>query len=305
MKGKRRNQSCPFSASLAYTCLIYSILVVARNDPLLSVSATTISSAASTKRVVPPSFIRWRAGAFGSSNRDDPTANTEDDCDSNEAERKGKKEKDYNRYNIGNNNSNDAKVEEYVAAMKERDAGQDQVDNIPESDADSNPSGESSNKSSSSSSVTIHNKDSSSKGNKGAENAESSVVGVKSHKKSNGVGDPDGSDDDDDDDDTDDDLDSLSEFSEEWEEIEETYDQFANDVFEPQVEVKVELVEEEEILDEEQEVDSGSSRSGSIAAKGGGGVGVRLGRIANRRKNSRRKSSPAKPSYDQARLLIV
>jgi hypothetical protein len=149
---------------------------------------------------------------------------------------------------------------------------------------------------------------------------ESSVVGVKSHKKSNAVGDPDDDDDDDDgdisdddedddddnvddidDDDIDDENDSQSEYSEEWEEIEETFDQYTdNNMFEPQVEVGVEMVEEEGIVDH---------RHMKAKTKGGGGVGVgvRLGRIANRRKNNRRKTEKTEtlkpPSYDQARLL--
>lgn len=118
------------------------------------------------------------------------------------------------------------------------------------------------------------------------------VVGVKSHhhKKSNAVGDPDGGNDDDDSDE------SLSEFSDEWEELEDFEDFVEDLVVEPEVRVEVELVEESGAEETDEEV----KPSG-----GGGGVGVRLGRMnSRRRRNSwRSQSSSSKMSHDQQRLL--
>lgn len=117
------------------------------------------------------------------------------------------------------------------------------------------------------------------------------VVGVKTHhhKKSNAVGDPDGGDDDDDSDE------GLTDFSDEWEELEE-FEEFVEDVvLEPELQVEVELVEESGA----EETDEESKPSG------GGGVGVRLGRMnKGRRRNSwRSHSSSSKMSHDQQRLL--
>ena len=121
---------------------------------------------------------------------------------------------------------------------------------------------------------------------------EPAVVGVKSHhhKKSNAVGDPDGGDGDDDSDE------SLTDFSDEWEELED-FEEFVEDlVVEPELQVEVELVEE-----------SGAEETDEESKPiGGGGVGVRLGRMNNsrRRKNSwRSSSSSSKMSHDQQRLL--
>jgi hypothetical protein len=121
---------------------------------------------------------------------------------------------------------------------------------------------------------------------------EPAVVGVKSHnhKKSNAVGDPDGGDDDDDSDE------SLTDFSDEWEEL-ENFEEFVEDlVVEPELQVEVELVEESGA----EETDDESKPIG-----GGGGVGVRLGRMnSRRRRNSwRSHSSSSKMSHDQQRLL--
>ena len=120
---------------------------------------------------------------------------------------------------------------------------------------------------------------------------EPAVVGVKSHhhKKSNAVGDPDGGDGDDDSDE------SLTDFSDEWEELED-FEEFVEDlVVEPELQVEVELVEE-----------SGAEETDEESKPiGGGGVGVRLGRMnKRRRKNSwRSPSSSSKMSQDQQRLL--
>lgn len=182
-------------------------------------------------------------------------------------------------------NSNNATVEEYVAAMKEKD-GQDRTheEKDEELPSDNSNSHHSSTEESSSSSAT----------DEGGENSDSAVVGVKSHshKKSNACGDPDG----DDDDDTTDS--SLSEYSEEWEELED-FDDFVEDlIVEPQMQVEVELVEEGGSETEEQ-------MPTSTAGGGGGGVGVRLGRMNSRRKNRKDtcKSTTTKLSHNQDRLL--
>ena len=152
-------------------------------------------------------------------------------------------------------------VQNYVAAMREKDHQdrQDETDHDETEEEHQSQQGEPS---------------------PSAETSEDdpAIVGVKSHasKKSNAVGDPDGDDDDDDDDENED----LSEFSEEWEELED----FDNMLVEPQVQVEVELVEEDE-KDE---------------ASSSGGVGVRMGRMNSRRKNRAWKS---KLSHDHTRLL--
>lgn len=304
-------------------CLSFSIVVLSETFPS---SLTGVSSSpplvAAAKHTVP--FLRLRAGAFGKSNSQDDTENDNDD----ETSQVGKGKKKKNRGNQrSTTNSNDATVEEYVAAMKERDAGQDAptggtgdrnnalgVDDEQQDAYASSPqnSGDSSSSNSPTrTTLTKHEKGSSSHADK--QDAKPSVVGVKSHKKSNAVGDPDGDDDDDDDDETETEDESLSEFSEEWEEIEESYDHFEEDLFEPQVEVEVEMVEEKIVDPHQEERDTflnnkDSFRPTIVASKssGGGGVGVRLGRMANRRKNrDRRKAKaadPPKPSYDSARL---
>mmetsp|Transcript_23484 Transcript_23484/g.55286 ORF Transcript_23484/g.55286 Transcript_23484/m.55286 type:complete len:588 (-) Transcript_23484:4-1767(-) len=302
MKGKRLSQSCFSLAILACCCILFAKVVARETISISSVSATAAVSTTSTRKIVSLPFLRWRAGAFGSSNQDDSSTSTSTaDNHDDRTGRKGKKRKRCNGHTNGRSNINDAKVEEYVAAMRERDAGHDPSYCVSQTEMDSNQDGDTTD-GSSDTSRPMEDTGSTPTKNQETDNAEDSVVGVKSHKKSNAVGDPDGSDDDDDDDDSDDENDSPSEYSEEWEEMEETFDQFANEIFEPQVEVEVEMVEEEEILDH-REQNGGSSRSGIVATKGGGGVGVRLGRIANRRKNNRRKPSALKPSYDQSRLL--
>ncbi len=187
-----------------------------------------------------------------------------------------------------NKNNNDETVEAYVAAMKEKDRQKLEQD-LPPCDRE----GEERNEREDSAPDTGDDAPAS------QDVAEDpAVVGVKSHhhKKSNAVGDPDG---DDDDDDTDE---SISEFSDEWEEMEE-FGEFVEDLLvEPQLQVEVELVEESgaDEGDEETPIDVGKP-------SGGGGVGVRLGRI-NSRRGSRRNSwrsspSASKLSSDQKRLL--
>jgi SpoVK/Ycf46/Vps4 family AAA+-type ATPase len=314
MNGKRKIQICFSSAAtpsytsvfLACWCLSLSILVLSESLPSAATSSFPLFSAPSATNGISTPFLRWRAGAFGKNSQDDTTNPAKiDDCEK-ESGRKGKKK------NIAKgkqkSNSNDATVEEYVAAMKERDAGQDPSEGTGDNPVGSeerdvsSPQGGESSDGSSTVTLTKQERDSPPPENHESNNVEPSVVGVKSHKKSNAVGDPDGDDDDDDDDD--DEEDSQSEYSEEWEEIEESFDQLVNvgDMFEPRVEVEVEMVEETIVDHHEQETNEHSFRTSIVGSKSGGGVGVRLGRIANRRKNKRRKTSTAKPSYDYARL---
>jgi hypothetical protein len=312
MKGKRLNTR---SLLLTCWCLLLSTIIVSETLALVKVSSlSTSSTTLSTAQLLLAD--EFRAGAFGSHD----AADNDEDRDESESKPKGKQ---------NNNNDNNATVEEYVAAMRERDAGKDSTavmddskDNNSDTSSSSSPSAESSDSAAvSATTTTLEAQDNDkSMGDQESGSEESSVVGVKSHKKSNAVGDPDDDDDDDDgdisdddedddddnvddidDDDIDDENDSQSEYSEEWEEIEETFDQYTdNNMFEPQVEVGVEMVEEEGIVDH---------RHMKAKTKGGGGVGVgvRLGRIANRRKNNRRKTEKTEtlkpPSYDQARLL--
>jgi len=168
--------------------------------------------------------------------------------------------------NLFSKSNENRTVEEYVAAMKEKD-GHDDSD-MPE-DEGRQPN--------------VGSTDSTSRDN---ETDQPAIVGVKSHthKKSNAVGDPDGDDDDDSDA-------SLSEYSEEWEEL-DAFDGFIEDVtLEPQVQVEVEVVEED--------------ATKAAVTTGGGGVGVRLGRMNQRRRNKREawRSTATKLSQHQKRLL--
>lgn len=166
--------------------------------------------------------------------------------------------------------TNNATVEEYIAAMKEKDGQDRQEDNVDTSKDPNRATEESF------------------PGPEG-EDIDPAVVVVKSHshKKSNAVGDPDGDDDDDTDDTT------ASEYSEEWEELED-FGNFVDDVVvEPQVQVEVEVVEEE-----------GGTGRHLPTSTGGGGVGVRLGRMNVRRRNRKDAfRSTTKLSLDQKRLL--
>ena len=314
MNEKRLN---PKSLLLTCWCLLLSTIFISETLALVKVSSLSTSST-----TLPTAQLlladEFRAGAFGSHD----AADNDEDRDESENKPKGKQSNK-------NDNSN-ATVEEYVAAMRERDAVQDSTaavmddnkDNNKDASSSSSPSAESEDSAvSATTTTTLETQgNDTSMGDQESGSEESSVVGVKSYKKSNAVGDPEDDDDDDDDgdisddeddddvddidvddDDIDDENDSQSEYSEEWEEIEETFDQYTdNTMFEPQVEVGVEMVEEEGIVDH---------RHVKAKTKGGGGVGVRLGRIANRRKNknNRRKTEKTetlKPqSYDQARLL--
>lgn len=314
MNEKRLN---PKSLLLTCWCLLLSTIFVSETLALFKVSSLPTSST-----TLPTAQLlladEFRAGAFGSHD----AADNDEDRDESENKPKGKQS--------NNNDNSNATVEEYVAAMRERDAVQDSTaavmddnkDNNKDASSSSSPSAESEDSAvSATTTTTLETQgNDTSMGDQESGSEESSVVGVKSHKKSNAVGDPEDDDDDDDDgdisddedddvddidvdddDDIDDENDSQSEYSEEWEEIEETFDQYTdNTMFEPQVEVGVEMVEEEGIVDH---------RHVKAKTKGGGGVGVRLGRIANRRKNknNRRKTEKRetlKPqSYDQARLL--
>jgi hypothetical protein len=352
MKGKRRSI---FLACLSFSAVVVVVssetFQRSRSHAEVSVSSSTLFSVASTARNNADSitatatatttststpFLQWRAGAFGSSSSsssssqdksdtdtdatssdDDENDDNDNDNDTRESGRKGKKKNGGKGKQKDNSNSNtDATVEEYVAAMRERDAGQDPSEvtddnntaGIEEEQDASSPQGGDSSNGSSMATLTKEESDSSPAENQESKNAEPSTVGVKSHKKSNAVGDPDGDDDDNTDDDEDDDDDSPSEYSEEWEEIEESFDQYPNDMFEPQVEVvEVEMVEGKNMGHDEKHTKNNvdSSRITIVGSKGGGGVGVRLGRIANRRKKNRRQkktSPPVKPSYDHARL---
>jgi hypothetical protein len=175
-----------------------------------------------------------------------------------------------NQDDVSNTNTNNnVTVEDYVTKMKEKDQETDD----PESSEEAADASKAS-KDQAASETAPDNDDN---------DDDPAIVGVKSHgsssKKSNAVGDPDGDDDDDDDDDDT----ELSEFSE-WEEIQDNS-------FEPQVQVQVELLGEEE---------ESTNIPSSTNNRGGGGVGVKLGN-RGRRKNKWRSNSSS--SHDQARLL--
>jgi hypothetical protein len=133
------------------------------------------------------------------------------------------------------------------------------------------------------------------------ETAESMGVGVKSHhsKKSNAVGDPDGEG-------SDDESDSDSETAS-WEDqlIMDNTASSSNDNV--PVRVELELVQEDnndndevpvaedgnQDLEEDVSVENGSNEEiESSSSRNGGGVGVRLGRLASRRLRNKNKSAP-------------
>lgn len=193
--------------------------------------------------------------------------------------------------NKDDNYSNDETVETYVAAMKAKDtqkmeANQELCDKDEEKEDDRKEPQEKSEESG----------DDTSSAQDPAEDP--AVVGVKAHhhKKSNAVGDPDGDDDDDDTDDT------ISDFSDEWEEMEECGEFVEDLVVEPHLQVEVELVEESGAEDAEDDFSRENDKP-----SGGGGVGVRLGRMNSRRVNRRNAwrsaSSTSQLSSDQTRLL--
>lgn len=187
-----------------------------------------------------------------------------------------------NENNSNSNQNNNSTVEAYVAAMKEKDSrGATEPGDGDDSDLDH------------ATAENTNTHEDASPPHETSNSEEPAIVGVKSHhhhhKKSNAVGDPDGGDDDDDSDE------SLTDFSDEWEDIEE-FEHFVEDiVVEPELQVEVELVEES----------GGEETDEESKPSGGGGVGVRLGRMNNRRKRNswRSTSSPSKTSQDQQRLL--
>jgi hypothetical protein len=202
------------------------------------------------------SFIHWRGGAF---------------------------RKDEKMPSSDNANNINSTVEEYVAAMKEKD---NQDGSQKDDEQDSNPSHEGK-------SVATDG-ESSNEIKGGDDDNNANVVGVKEHahnsqKKSNAVGDPDGGDDDDDDD-----GDDTTDYSEEWEEMEdfdETY---------PQVQVQVNLLEEGLSGNDAADADADAD---DATPTGGGGVGVRLGRMNKRRKQKRMQVVNTQLSHDQTRLI--
>jgi hypothetical protein len=230
-----------------------------RISPLLSLlclwllSESNAAKSVSSTSTIRPILFAWRGGSLP------PSTSTSTDT-----------------------TNNNATVEEYVAAMKEKD-GKDRSDDkdVPST-------------SSSSGDDTAPTSEDTAPETPEEDNDDPAIVGVKSHshnnKKSNAVGDPDGDDDDDSDDD------SLSEYSEEWQELEE-FDEFVEDLIvgEPQVHVEVELVEGEET----------TPMTTSSSTTGGGGVGVRLGRMNTRRRNRKDtwRSTPDRLSNDQKRLI--
>eukprot|EP00339_Tiarina_fusa_P025795 CAMPEP_0117005030 /NCGR_PEP_ID=MMETSP0472-20121206/5801_1 /TAXON_ID=693140 ORGANISM="Tiarina fusus, Strain LIS" /NCGR_SAMPLE_ID=MMETSP0472 /ASSEMBLY_ACC=CAM_ASM_000603 /LENGTH=1368 /DNA_ID=CAMNT_0004706173 /DNA_START=177 /DNA_END=4283 /DNA_ORIENTATION=- len=186
--------------------------------------------------------------------------------------------------------SNNVTVEDYVAAMKEKD-GQNRkcVDDEEDDDEEGDDAMPASSSDDTNAAEPMPEADD-------GDSDDPAVVGVKSHshnKKSNAVGDPDG-------DDSDDSDDSLSEYSDEWEELEE-FDDFSMEdmVSDPQVQVEVEVMEQEE--------DGHHHTSETTLAKSnsGGGVGVRLGRMNNRRKNMKDpwRTKTTRMSNDQKQLL--
>ena len=228
--------------------LLLATFAVARTSGLTH-PTSSLSSSSSSSYPIP-----WRGGAFGRSNSN--INNSEDDhhtkpsvaataaVDIVNDETTSTSEKEQNT-------NHNATVQEYVAAMKERD-GKDQLllgtpkeKNKDEEDDEGESDGPSSNGASfSDADAAVDNNDQDEPSppesglDGGSVDEDSSVVGVKAHthKKSNAVGDPDGDDDDDDDDHEED---SLSEFSEEWEELEEFENEYQNDIGTEDVDVKL------------------------------------------------------------------
>ncbi|CAJ1940080.1 unnamed protein product [Cylindrotheca closterium] len=202
-----------------------------------------------------------------------------------------------------------ATVEEYVAAMKEKD-GQARMEAASQK-KEASPGNEKATESAKTDTSSPEETSSSSS----SDSAVSAGVGLKSpssHRKSNAVGDPDGDDDDDDDDSETD----FSDFSEEWEESVELngrdYDH--DDMMKPQVQFEVVSEEEgqDETIDLELEDDDDDEDEIDLDnGSQGGGVRVRLGRIHNRRKNRKDKqlkeeeSPEALPKPDKDHGLVL
>ncbi|KAL3945079.1 MAG: hypothetical protein SGBAC_000808, partial [Bacillariaceae sp.] len=217
-----------------------------------------------------------------------------------------------------------ATVEEYIAAMKEKDV-QDQMMDEAEGGHTKEETASSGNSGASSPADSAETSPPSEETSSPSDADVSAGVGLKSHsthRKSNAVGDPDG--DDDDDDDTEESESDFSDFSEEWEDSVKMNGDY-DDMMKSQVQFEVEVVEEEKTNDgtidleledddddDEDEIDLDDSKG---ASRGGGGVRVRLGRMNRRKKtkggernNKEEEESPEeaalpKPEKDQGLVL--
>ena len=189
MNEKRLN---PKSLLLTCWCLLLSTIFISETLALVKVSSLSTSST-----TLPTAQLlladEFRAGAFGSHD----AADNDEDRDESENKPKGKQS--------NNNDNSNATVEEYVAAMRERDAVQDSTaavmddnkDNNKDASSSSSPSAESEDSAvSATTTTTLETQgNDTSMGDQESGSEESSVVGVKSHKKSNAVGDPEDDDD--------------------------------------------------------------------------------------------------------------
>ena len=176
----------------------------------------------------------------------------------------------------GREHKNATLIEEYVAAVEERDARDRQENSLDEPKEDdewddNNESGDGEMPGQNDAGKLSNNNDA---------EGETVSVGVKAHKKSGSVGDADSDDDDDDDDDTDTDSD--------WEEFEDDIDHMMGSS--TQLEVEVEFVE-----DEDHSHDSSASLSDQNMSKtiNSGGVGVILNQRNNRRNGNAASVSTA------------
>lgn len=176
-------------------------------------------------------------------------------------------------------NNNSTMIEEYVAAVEERDAR----DRLDSHDAAKEPKDdwEDKHETSSGEASAVDKEDSSgsSPSPREASRDDEATVGVKSHKKSGSVGDADSDDDDDEDDDSDSD-------ESDWEDFEEDLDNMISGSAPTQLEVEVEFVEDEEHDTKLSNDDHDNAFPKAVNA--GGGVGVILGQPRTpRRSNSR------------------
>lgn len=177
------------------------------------------------------------------------------------------------RSSIAKHNDGTAWIEEYVAAVEERDARDREDEEHSEEKDDCDSSSNGGGAPSTEQDESSADKQDNGKASSAADKEEAVAVGVKSHKKSGSVGDADSDDDDDNDDDSDTD-------ESDWEELEENVDNLM--VTPAQMEVEVEFVEDEQQHSPETEDHDESPKSVGT----GGGVGV----IANQKRASRRNT---------------
>ena len=183
-------------------------------------------------------------------------------------------------------------IQEYVAAVEERDA-RDRQNGINERDDDDDDeedwgfSPSSDPGAAEHTDATNHDDDNNNNNGSSNNNEEPAAVGVKSHhsqKKSGSVGDADSDDDDDDDSESDTDESEWEEFFEDDESLMDHQQQHLMEEGTPRAQLEVEV----EFVEDNEDAAADSEEKGKSSIGGGGGVGVILN--PRRRANNRARS---------------